>query len=425
VPAVGIHTAPFARLLQAVLRGKGAAAAPQVFVPQPVSGRSAAELRSYVDGDDPVTGAPVMRGVIDALTTPVERVVEHTRDRPRLLAPAGDETLHDLFRKNGWTDNLPVVLPTQERVAAMLAGTSRAPDDVVGRLRPALQEAWEFTVEKVAINAVMAGARPEYLPVILAIASSGVSARTSSISGMAAMAAVHGPIRHEIGINSGIGALGPHAHANATIGRAYGLLSINLQGGSVPGVSYFGSQGNPGSYGSVCFGENEERSPWPPSYLERGFAAGDSVVTVFGSVRTSVYRHPPYDGSWAAELLRALDGLELAVSPVIVLDPLAAERLRSYAGLESSGALAGWIAEHATRPLGDVWATYEGQNLLRARAVLGHEPWAARLDADPAAPVPLFAQDDVHVLVSGGETHGSYRVLGATPIVTVGVDAWR
>jgi hypothetical protein len=104
--------------------------------------------------------------------------------------------------------------------------------------------AWEYTVEKVAVNAVMAGAKPEYFPVILALAASQVSARGSTSSSASAMVVVNGPIRHEIGMNSGIGAMGPYNHANATIGRAYGLLSQNLQGGSVPGDTFMGSQGN-------------------------------------------------------------------------------------------------------------------------------------------------------------------------------------
>ena len=106
-------------------------------------------------------------------------------------------------------------------------------------------------MEKVAVNAVMAGARPEYFPVILALAATGVSARGSTSSSAAAMAVVNGPIRHEIEMNSGIGAMGPYNHANATIGRAWGLLSQNLQGGSEPGLTYLGSQGNNYAYNNI------------------------------------------------------------------------------------------------------------------------------------------------------------------------------
>src|SRR5690606_20597739 len=118
-------------------------------------------------------------------------------------------------------------------------------------------------VEKVAVNAVMAGARPEYLPVILAMATSGITARSSSTTSFAAITIVNGPIRKELGMNDGIGAMGPYNHANATIGRAYGLTSQNVQGGSVPGETYMGCVGNNWAY-TACFPEAEERSPWAP-----------------------------------------------------------------------------------------------------------------------------------------------------------------
>ena len=150
----------------------------------------------------------------------------------------------------------------------MLAHTSHKPEEIVGHMRPTnFRECWEYTVEKVAINAVMAGARPEYFPVILAMAAIRISARGSTTSSTAAMAVVNGPIRHEINMNSGIGAMGPYNHANATIGRAWGLLSQNLQGGSTPGLTYMGSQGNNYSYNSITFPENEERSPWTPFHV--------------------------------------------------------------------------------------------------------------------------------------------------------------
>ena len=174
------------------------------------------------------------------------------RSAPRLLNPDSEENLQQVFLQNHWTC-LPITLPTEARVAAMLKGTSHAPDEIVGRMRPtSFREFWEYTVEKVAVNAVMAGARPEYLPVILALAASGSTARSSSTTSMTNMAVVNGPIRHEISMNCGIGSLGPYNHANVTIGRAYALLSQNLQGGSVPGETYMGTLGNGLAY-STCF----------------------------------------------------------------------------------------------------------------------------------------------------------------------------
>src|SRR5207237_703998 len=201
---------------------------------------------------------------------------------PRVLEPDTEDNLQRLFIENKWTDGLPIVLPTERRVAEMLSATSRKPDEIVGRMQPTeFRGKWEYTVEKVAVNAVMAGARPEYFPVILALAASEVSARGSTSSSASAMVVANGPIRQEIGMNCGIGAMGPYNHANATIGRAYGLLSQNLQGGSEPGLTYLGSQGNNYAYNSICFAENEERSPWEPLHLSKGFKSSDSTVSAF------------------------------------------------------------------------------------------------------------------------------------------------
>ena len=232
-----------------------------------------------------MSGRPFMQVVLDGLTVPLDEAdlqgVSFDRTTPRLLEPDTEDHLQRLFEENCWTDFLPITLPTEARVEAMLKGTSHPPDKIVGRLRPtAFREFWEFTVEKVAVNAVMAGARPEYFPVILALASSGISARSSSTNSFATISVVNGPIRNEIGMNSGIGAMGPYNHANATIGRAYGLLSQNLQGGSVPGDTYMGSLGNWYAYTAVL-PEAEERSPWQPLHVQKGFKPTDSVATVF------------------------------------------------------------------------------------------------------------------------------------------------
>src|SRR5437870_525935 len=219
-----------------------------------------------------------------------ESKVAFERTTPRLVEPDTEENLQRLFLENNWTDGLPIVLPTEQRVAAMLAHTSRKPDEVVGRMQPTeFRGKWEYTVEKIAVNAVMAGARPEYFPVILALAASGVSARGSTTSSMAAMVVVNGPIREEIGMNAGTGAMAPYNHANATIGRAYGLLSQNLQGGSEPQITYLGSQGNNYAYNSVTFAENEERSPWESFHVQHGYKPEESVVSVFAGCRSTAF----------------------------------------------------------------------------------------------------------------------------------------
>ena len=294
VPTVAIHTNAFEKVVQSVTQMHGMPQARYTFVPQPVMGKTAEQLRAYVDGKSPISGRPVMQEVIEGLTRPAEgdgiKETKFERSTPRMVETDAEENLQRLFLDNNWTDKLPIVLPTEQKVAQMLAHTSRKPDEVAGHLRSnQFRQHWEFTVEKVAVNAVMAGARPEYFPVILAFASSGVSARGSTTSSMAAMVVVNGPIRNEIAMNSGTGAMAPYNHANATIGRAYGLLSQNLQGGSLPGDSYMGSQGNGYAYGTMTFAENEERSPWVPFHVQHGFKPTDSTVSIFTGCRSTAF----------------------------------------------------------------------------------------------------------------------------------------
>ena len=201
-----------------------------------------------------------MAEVFEQLTRPIPtdelRGEQWDRTTPRYVEADGEQEMHALFQERRYTDFLPIVLPTEERVEQMLTGTSHAPDEMLGKLRPTIgMEYWHFDVEKVAVNAVMAGAAPEHFPVILALASSGDTGRQSSMSSMGNMVVVNGPIRHEIAMNSGIGALGPYNHANSTIGRAFGLLSQKLQGGSVPGETYAGSQGCNFSYNCITYAE--------------------------------------------------------------------------------------------------------------------------------------------------------------------------
>src|SRR6266545_5120635 len=315
VPTVAMHTDKFDTVVRQVAAHNGMSGLRQVFVPQPIMGKTAAQLRAYVDGTDPITGRAVMQEVIDGLTRPIDASelgpVEFDRSSPRLLVPDSEESLHRLFLDSDWTDKLPIVLPTEARVALMLAGTRRRPDEVVGHMRPThFRESWEYTVEKVAVNAVMAGARPEYFPVILALAATGVSARGSTTSSAAAMVAVNGPIRTEIGMNAGTGAMAPYNHANATIGRAYGLLSQNLQGGSLPGDSYMGSQGNGYAYGTATFAENEERSPWTPFHVQHGFKPADSTVSIFTGCRSTAFTLGVREKYWREHVRNMLRGMD-------------------------------------------------------------------------------------------------------------------
>ncbi len=426
VPSVAVHTHVFARLARATALAYGMPRARQAYVPQPVVDRSPADLRGYIEGRDPVSGRPFLQEVLEGLTGPLEaddlKGATFERSTPRLLAPDTEENLQQLFIDNNWTDFLPVVLPTEERVAAMLKGTSHAPDKVVGRMRPtSFREFWEYTVEKVAVNAVMAGARPEYFPVILALAASGITAKSSSTTSMANIAIVNGPVRNEIHMNAGIGALGPYNHANATIGRAYNLLSQNLQGGSVPGESYMGSLGN--GYGiAMCFAENEERSPWEPLHVEKGMKPGDSAVSIFFGCRYSESGYGPRD-TWQERMRHCFAAAE-SFPPLLVLDPIVA-RLYIERGLDTKQKLIDWCAANARLPAREYWDDQWIQTLRRPLAVAGIEPFASRLKAAPDEIIEIWEPKEIHVAVVGGETQGAWRMIGARNQGTFSVDAWR
>src|SRR6266508_1658076 len=429
VPVVAMHTDKFDRVVRSVAAVNGMPGLRQVFVPQPIMGKTAAQLRAYVDGTDPISGRPVMQEVIEGLTQPFDEKdlgpVEFDRSTPRLVEPDTEENLHRLFLENRWTDMLPIVLPTEERVAAMLAATRRKPGEVVGRMRSThFREYWEYTVEKVAVNAVMAGARPEYFPVILALGATGVTARGSSSSAVAAMAVVNGPIRNEIGMNAGTGAMGPYNHANATIGRAYGLLSQNGQGGSVPGQSYMGNQGNSYAYNSLTFAENEERSPWEPFHVQHGLDLGVSAVSVFSGVRATSFTLGLREKHWREHVRNLLRGMDPHAAPTFVLDPITARLFIDRGGFDTKEKLIRWVYENATMPAGEYWDYQLIQNYVYPRATFGEEPYASLLKAKEDELIPMYTRDEIHVVVVGGETNGYWRIMGAGYRGTASVDKW-
>jgi len=430
VPTVALHTRMFEAVSKSVARMNGTPRMRQVYVPHPVMGKTPEEMRAYIEGNDPTTGRPVMQEVIEGLTGSLSddelKGTSFERSTPRQCEPDTPENLERLFQENHWTDMLPIVLPTEERVAAMLKHTSHRPDEIAGHMRPTnFREYWEYTVEKVAVNAVMAGARPEYFPVILALAASGTSARGSSTSSMASMAVVNGPIRNEIGMNAGIGAMAPYNHANATIGRAFGLLSQNLQGGSLPGHTYMGSQGNNYAYNSVTFAENEERSPWEPFHVQHGFKAGDSPVSVFTGCQSTSFTLGIRHKHWREHIRNLLRGMDPNTSPLFVLDPLTAHEMIDIAGLKTKQDLIDWAFENARMPSSEYWDYQLIQNYKYPRATFGEDPWASWLTAAPDELIPMFRNEDINIVVVGGETNAYWRIVGCNYAKTVSVDGWR
>lgn len=191
------------------------------------------------------------------------------------------DSVYDEYYARGWTDGLPIVPPTRERVDAMMATVDLAPDHVVAVLPPKKGEA---TIEALAVNAVMAGCLPEYFPVVAAAVDAladprfEIGAMNVTTSCTSPMLIINGPIRDEIDVNCGWGLLGPGWRANATVGRAISLIMLNVAG-RVPGEVSKAVIGFPGRYG-MCIGEREEASPWAPYHVEHGFGADESTVTV-------------------------------------------------------------------------------------------------------------------------------------------------
>jgi hypothetical protein len=200
-----------------------------------------------------------------------------------LTADAFTDVMELLF-DSGWTDGLPVIPPTPRNVQRMLTGTSRQPGELIGRIPP---KGGRATVEKIAINAVMAGCKPAYLPAVLTAIEALLDERCNtrgiqcSTHISTPLLIVNGPIAQELDINSGHNVFGQGWRANATIGRAVKLALVNL-GGAIPGVTDKATFGHPGKF-TYCMAENEAANPWEPLHVERGFAATESTVTVFGA----------------------------------------------------------------------------------------------------------------------------------------------
>lgn len=284
IPAVYVVTEPYAADVDASAEQYGMPAMRYVLVP----------LVEEADITTDITDAQYTEfctEIFDALTVPLNEEESRTDPEvvpeppPRIAMTGTFDEVQDYFYDQQWTDGLPIVPPTEERVREMLAGTSHSPDEVV-----AIQMAPEdltVTVEKVAVVGAMAGCKPEYMPVLLAITEAwggeghdhGQTLRSDSSFQL--MLTVNGPIRNEIGMNSDLGALGPGNQANATIGRFFNL-SLYCLGGAIRGINDMGSLGNSNRY-SFCFGENEEMLPegWEPFHVQKGYDAGESVVSLF------------------------------------------------------------------------------------------------------------------------------------------------
>ena len=301
---------------------------------------------STVKSEIEVGIAAAMEDVIHGLTRPLtpeeKSPKQQTGKTPRVAFKGSLQEVNQSYYKRGWTDGLPIIPPTEEAVAEMLTGTDLPPDHIVAKIIPRKGKA---TIEKIAINAVMAGALPTHMPVLIAAVESLADPKTRfdtfevSTGSWAPFLAINGPIRNEININCSSGALSPGDIANAAIGRAVGLIVKNI-GGARKAIEDMGVIGNPGKY-SLVIGEHEEESPWEPLSVERGFNEEDSTVTIFFP-NTFIQTVPV--GTDAQGILDTLSGMVSSTMSSLILIPSWARVLSSEGWTKQK--VREYLAEH-------------------------------------------------------------------------------
>jgi len=453
VPTAPIITQRFQDLVRTIAWKKGVPNLRFTFVPHPVAGKPADICRRYLLGNDPLTRKPIVDELVAALMSPLSDDDKKkgflTRDpRPRMLQPDTAANLEKMFHDSLWTDGLPIVLPTEDKVAEMLRATSHKADETVGTMRPSPpHEAWEYTVEMVAANAVMAGAKPEYFPAILALASTGVTSLFTSTTSFARMVVLNGPITQQIHMNTGIGAMGPFNQANATIGRAWTLISKNLGGGGIPGETYLGSQGSNLNYNNLCFPETEDGLPagWNPLHVQKGFKQDESVVSTFTGWSISNfggYIDLPHNEIMKWQLQNFFtSGTGSNGSATLLVDPVVARDLKER--FDTKEKLAEWLAQNATTPAWHYWA--RGEDPLK-QAQSGVEPFASYLKLGEFASLPVSPfmrrpmaakpsaqgrppagppRSPIEIIVVGGGTNAFWVAGDFSYLSSASVDKWR
>ena len=326
--------------------------------------------------------------------------------------PAADRAPGDVeaWFERGVTDGLPVVPPSRARVDAMLAATRRPAGDLVGEVPPNFGRA---TVEKLAVNAVMAGCRPDYFPVVLAVVEAAcdpafnLHGQSGTTNAASPLIILNGPLRQRLGVNCAAGVFGPGYRANATIGRALRLVMINL-GGTRAGHISMSTMGHPGRY-TFCIGEHEEVSPWEPLHVERGFAAADSTVTLFSGespfmVNDHLSRSAPQLAAslgWSAAGIWNHKSFPLYGHTLFVIGP---EHARTFAAERWSKAqLRQFLYETVRRPVRELVPGPDGAESGRL---------ADRLEGRaPEERIPKFPSPEEIVIVVAGGTAGRFSAV--------------
>jgi hypothetical protein len=268
------------------------------------------------------------------------------------------------------------------------------------------------------------------MPVILAMAASGVAAIATSTQSFGRMIVVNGPIRNEIGMNSGTGALSPFNQANAVIGRVATLMSINLGAGGVPNLTYWGSQGNTCDYNHVTFAENEEALPsgWKPFHVQKGFKPEESVITFFHGYSIWHWKNT-YEGKKHESILRManwnLPSGAYKSGFALLLDPIVADDLVRE-GFSDKESLSKYIYENTKLTLEEFWQYHLVEGWTLPAAQKGVEPYASWLKKPKDTLITRYLNpDEISILIVGGRTNDFWQAGDWRPMGSFLIDEWR
>jgi hypothetical protein len=422
VPAVYVVDEPFQADVQITCEKEGMPLLRRVVVPHPCG--------DVPDEELPTIAAKLIEGLNLPLTQDEKFPrAEKLEKLPRIVFKGTLGEVNQFFYEKGWSDGLPIIPPTEEAVQEMLKGTGHPPDEIV--TTNMLPESLTVSVENVATVGVMAGCEPEYMPVLLGIIEAFskdlFSSTVRSTCSFSFAVFVNGPVAHQIGMNSGINALGSSTgnKANATIGRFLRLAIICL-GGSRSGLNDMSSIGNPSKY-SFAFSENEQRSPWEPFHVSSGYRLDESVVSIMsgGFSHSGPFGHLSLD-----RIARRIAAYELPNGVLIVMDPMSAKRL-SREGYTKQAAQE-YIWSHAASTLAefrddDFFYPAFIEPWLKQKTGPGAQPsWPSHyLDLPAHEIVQVYPRGQVRIVVVGGETNPFTQVWQMARPSSVAIDKWR
>jgi hypothetical protein len=420
---VTICTDAFVGLALEEAKNLGMPDLPLVIIKHPIGGESAVVIHQRAE-DALVPVIQALTGSASPAATPATSV--GTAATERFTFADEDEAL-ETFHARRLTDGLPFVPPTAERVRAMIAGSDRRASEVIAVIPPRWAEA---TVENIAINAVMAGCLPQYMPVLIAALQAaadpefGLYSVQATTHPCAVLMLISGPIVQELGLNFAHGSFGPGFRPNASIGRAMRLVLMNV-GGGIPGAGDQATHGSPAKY-SYCVAENEAATPWEPFRVTRGFGRNDSTVTVFSGEGPHNINDHVCTSAWTtltvvADTMTTVGhnnaGSVIRGDVLVAFGPEHAHTIAS--GGLSKGDVQGFLFEHARNKVGT----------LKLRAMYKAENWPDWVDQnDDAALCPIVGRpQDIHVVVTGGPgKHSAFiPTFGTSKSVTRRIEVLR